>query len=77
MLGQGAGEVRALIEVAVTAVSVLGGAMAYCSGFAAVRAMVESQPPEVLSQRINEGIAKGFVCGFPLATFALMIAMWS
>lgn len=77
MLGAGAGEARELIEAAVTAVSVLGGAMAYCSGFAAARAVAERHSPEMVSQQINHGIAKGFVCGFPLATIALIIEAWS
>ncbi len=69
--------IRDLIEAGVTAISVLGGAMAYCSGFAATQAVAESQPPEVLGQRVNEGIAQGFSLGWPAAILALIIEMWT
>jgi hypothetical protein len=66
-----------LIEAAVTAISILGGAMAYCSGYYASRAMSEEQLPEILSQRINEGIGEGFSWGWPTAIVALIIKAWT
>lgn len=71
------GEARDLLQAAVTAVSMLGGLMAYTSGHFAAHAMAERQPPEVLAQRVNEGIGRGFAAGWPLATVALIIEMWS
>lgn len=66
-----------LLEAAVTAVSILGGAMAYESGLAAAEAVAESQTPEILSQRVNEGMAKGFVWGWPLSVITLIIELWA
>lgn len=54
---------RELLEATVTAVSILGGAMAYTSGFSASRAMQRRQAADILSQRINEGIGQGFAVG--------------
>ena len=71
------GSARELLEAAVTAVSILGGAMAYCSGYSASQAMAEGQPPDVLSQRINEGIGEGFMAGWPVAIVALIIGIWT
>jgi hypothetical protein len=65
-----------LLEAAVTAVSILGGAMAYESGLAAAEAVAERQTPETLSQHVNEGLAKGFVWGWPLAVITLIIELW-
>lgn len=70
----GAGE---LLEAAVTAVSILGGVMAYMSGYSASQAMAEHQPSDVLAQRINEGIAEGFAAGWPLAILAFIIGTWT
>jgi hypothetical protein len=67
----------ALIEAAVTAISVLGGTMAYFSGHAAAQAVFEEQPPEILSQLVNEGLGEGFTWGWPAAVIALIIVMWT
>jgi hypothetical protein len=72
----GPGNARELIEASVTAISVLGGAMAYCSGYFASQAASEEQPPEVLGQRVNEGLAQGFSWGWPTAIVALIITIW-
>jgi hypothetical protein len=66
-----------LIEAAVAAASILGGAMASESGLAAAQAVVEDRSPEILAQRINEGIAKGFVWGWPLSILTFMIELWA
>ncbi len=65
-----------LIEAAVTAISVLGGAMAYCSGYTAAQAVSEEQLPDVLSRRVNEGLAEGLTWGWPTAIVALIIKIW-
>jgi hypothetical protein len=72
-----AGSARELLEAAVTAVSILGGAMAYYSGYSASQAMAEGQPSEILSQRVNEGIGEGFTAGWPVAIVALIIGLWT
>jgi hypothetical protein len=71
------GGARELLEAAVTAVSVMGGAMAYLSGFYASQALAERGAPEIVSQRINEGIGIGFLAGSPLAIAALIIEAWT
>jgi hypothetical protein len=68
---------RGLIEAAVVAISVLGGTMAYFSGYAAARAISEGQPPDILGQWINEGIGEGFSWGWPAAILALIIMLWT
>lgn len=50
--------------------------MAWASGYSASQALAESQPPEILSQRINEGIGEGFTVGWPLAILVFIIGAW-
>lgn len=69
--------VPTLLEATVASVSILGGAMAYESGLAAVQALAEDAPSEILGQRVNEGIAKGFVWGWPLSIVAFIIELWA
>jgi hypothetical protein len=71
------GEVRELVESAVTAISILGGAMAYCSGYFAAQALAAHSAPDTVAQRVNEGIGQGFVMGSPLAVVALIIEAWT
>ncbi len=70
-------DIREFIEISVTAVSVLGGAMAVQSGNAASRAMARKQTAAVLSQQINEGIGHGFNWGSPTAVCTFMILLWT
>jgi hypothetical protein len=72
-----ASTVPGLLEAAVTAVSILGGAMAYESGLSAARAVAEEHSREVLGQRVNEGIAKGFVWGWPVSVLVFIIGLWA
>lgn len=51
--------------------------MAYFSGYAAAQAISEQQPPDILGQRINEGIGEGFSWGWPAAILALIIMTWT
>jgi hypothetical protein len=66
-----------LVQSAITAVSILGGAMAYTSGYNAARALAEEDPPEVAGQSINEGLGRGFAVGFPLAFVVSIIEAWT
>lgn len=66
-----------LVQSAVTAVSILGGAMAYMSGYNAARALAEEDSPEIASQSINEGLGKGFAVGFPPALLVSIIEAWT
>ena len=68
--GSGAREV---LEALVAGFSVLGGTMAYLSGFWAFRALADGQPPAVIAERVNEGIAMGFAWGAPAAAVAFTI----
>lgn len=71
------GSTRELLEAVVAAFAVLGGSMAYFSGFLAAQALAERQPPHVLAQRVNEGIGEGFLKGALPAVAALIIVVWS
>ncbi len=51
--------------------------MAFKSGYSATRAMAECQPPDILSQRVNEGLGEGFAAGWPLAILAYIIEAWT
>lgn len=62
---------------AVTAVSILGGAMALTSGYSASQAMAEAQSPDTLGQRVNEGLGEGFAVGWPLAVLVFIIGAWT
>lgn len=77
MLPVDATDARDLLNAAVTAVSVLGGAMAYTSGYFASQATSEGQPSDVLSQRVNEALGRGFDWGWPAAVMALIIGVWT
>lgn len=68
---------RDLLEAFIAALAVLGGVMAYFSGFEAFSALAQDLPPAVVAQRINEGIGQGFEVGTPAAVIALMIMGWS
>jgi hypothetical protein len=72
-----AGDPRELIEAVISAASILGGAMAYCSGFRAAQAKGEGRTPEGLANSVNEGVAEGFQWGLPLAAITLIIVAWS
>jgi hypothetical protein len=77
VLGAGVSEVHSTIESIVTAVSILGGAMAYESGLAAVKTMAANRPARVLSQRVNEGLGVGFLWGAPLALVISIVFIWT
>jgi hypothetical protein len=68
---------RDFLEATVAAFSVLGGVMAYRSGFSAAQALAFGLPPDVLANQINEGIALGFLWGSPPAMGALIIMVWT
>jgi hypothetical protein len=72
-----AGNARELLEAVVTAFALLGGSMAYFSGYLAARALAENQLPHVVAQRVNEGLGEGFVRGALPAIVALIIVVWS
>jgi hypothetical protein len=66
-----------LVDATVTAVSILGGAMAYTSGFAATQGLIERCDPAELAERINVGIARGFLVGAPVSALTLIIEGWA
>lgn len=70
-------DAREFLEAIIAAFSVLGGIMAYFSGYAAYRALILEESPSVITQSINEGIGDGFELGVPAALVALMIMGWS
>jgi hypothetical protein len=70
-------DARSLLEGAIAAFSVLGGYMAYLSGYYASQALAQGRPAEVVAQRVNEGIGIGFRFAWPLSIVALMIMGWT
>ena len=68
---------REILEAFIAAFSVLGGGMAYGSGFRAAQALAQDNPPEVVSHSVNEGIGAGFETFLPLSVVALIIMVWS
>lgn len=68
---------REFLEAIVAAFSVLGGGMAYFSGYGAAQALAQGQTPEIIAQWINEGIGLGFRYLSPLSIVALIIMTWS
>jgi len=70
-------DVSNFIEATVTAASILGGVMAYWSGYLTANALASGQPPEIVAQRLNEGIGRGFSWGGPLSAVVLIIGAWS
>jgi hypothetical protein len=72
-----AGSAGEFLEAIIAAFSVLGGGMAYCSGYGAAQALAERQPPEIVAQSVNEGIGLGFRHASPLSIVALIIMVWS
>lgn len=71
------GSARELLEAVVTAFSILGGGMAYWSGFNAARALALEASPERLAHSINEGIGKGFEFFSLFSIATLIIALWT
>jgi hypothetical protein len=61
------GDVRDLIEIAISAAAVLGGVMAFASGRAAAESAIAGDPSEILADRINLGLADGFLASLPVA----------
>jgi len=68
---------KQLLEALIAGFAVLGGFMAYTSGFAAQSALEDDASPAELAHRINEGIGNGFATGAPFALVALMIMGWA
>jgi hypothetical protein len=68
---------REFLESIVTGFSILGGLMAYFSGYNAHRALARDDLPLAVAQSINEGVGEGFELGVPAAIVALMIVGWT
>jgi hypothetical protein len=67
---------RELLEAFIAAFSVLGGGMAYTSGFRAAETLARNDSPAVVSHSINEGVGAGFEIFSPLSIIALIIMVW-
>lgn len=65
-----------LLEAFIAAFAVLGGVMAYFSGFEAFSALASDQTPDIVTTSVNEGLAQGFAVGVPAGVIALMIMAW-
>lgn len=72
-----ADSVRTLLEAIIAGFAVLGGAMAYFSGFEAFVALRRNQSLTIASERINRGLGMGFAVGAPFARMALMMTAWT
>jgi hypothetical protein len=68
---------REFLDGVIAGFAVLGGIMAYFSGYEASKALAEAQPPETIAQCINEGLGVGFDLGARAAIVTLMIMGWS
>lgn len=68
---------KAMIEATISAASILGGAIAYQTGYAAADAVSRGAPPSILSEEINLGVASGFQWGGPLSAFVLILMGWA
>ena len=66
-----------LLEATIAAFSILGGGMAYFSGYNAAQALGQNEDPQSVAQRINEGIGEGFRMMWPLSIIALIIVVWT
>lgn len=72
-----AGNAGELLEAMIAAFSILGGGMAYFSGYNAAQALGQHSDPQFVAQRINEGIGEGFKMMWPLSIVALIIVVWT
>jgi hypothetical protein len=77
MTSTAAGNAVELLEAVIAAFSILGGGMAYFSGFNAAQALAHNGRPEFVAQRINEGIGEGFELMAPASIAGLIIMAWS
>jgi len=68
---------RQFLEATIAALSILGGGMAYLSGYKSSEALAEGQPPEVIGRCVDEGIAVGFRASWPVSVVVLIIMVWS
>jgi len=68
---------KAMVEAAISAASVLGGAIAYQTGFAAADAVSREASPQTLSEELNVGVAYGFQWGAPLSASVLILMGWT
>ncbi|HSR94048.1 MAG TPA: hypothetical protein VLK56_04205 [Solirubrobacterales bacterium] len=71
------GAAREFLEGLIAAFAVLGGGMAYFSGFRAAQALAQGQRPEAVAHSVNEGLGVGFETFSPLSIMALIIMAWS
>ncbi|MGE5283274.1 MAG: hypothetical protein ACM3N0_13325 [Chloroflexota bacterium] len=68
---------REFLEAVIAAFSLLGGCMAYLSGYYAARALDRNATPDDLAHVVNEGIGVGFKYASPASIVALIIMVWS
>jgi hypothetical protein len=77
MISMGAGGAAEFLEAIIAAFSILGGGMAYFSGYNAAQALSHNNHPEYVAEQINVGIGEGFRLMAPLSILALIIVLWS
>lgn len=68
---------RQFLEAIIAAFSVVGGGIAYASGYYAAQALVQNGSPEFVTQRIGEATGEGFMFVSPLSIVALIIMVWT
>jgi len=68
---------RQFLEAIIAAFSIVGGGIAYASGYYAAQALVRDHSPELVTQRIGEGTGEGFMFVSPLSIVALIIMVWA
>jgi hypothetical protein len=68
---------REFLEAIIAAFSMLGGGMAYLSGYYAAHALAQNSSSEDLAHAVNEGVGVGFKYASPASIVALIIMAWS
>lgn len=69
------GDARAFLDAVIAAFAVLGGVMAYASGFEAARARLARKTPRVIGDHISVGVANGFIVGAAAALITLILVL--
>jgi hypothetical protein len=68
-------ELAVLVEASTTFLGILAGSVTVVSGWFAALEWLAGSPPEWVAQRVNEGLALGFLISLPWAMVAFNVAV--